>query len=545
MMKRIGAYLLCLLCVNSITAQNGYSNFTQQTNRINALAKANPQWVKVKSLTKTNGGKDIWQITIGSGNTDNKPAIAVVGGVEGSLPLSTELAMGFAEQLMQGIATDSIRNLLNKTTFYIFPNMSPDAMEQYFASIRYERQGNATSTDDDRDGNSNEDDYDDIDGNGKITWMRVESPVGTHRLHPNDSRVLIRADVSKGEKGNYLVLTEGKDNDKDGIFNEDGDGGVWFNKNLSFKHPSFSQGAGEYPASEKETRALLDELFDRFNVYAIINFSSNNNLSTPYSFNAAAATAPVLAGWLQPDTRVNSMVSDLYNKTVGLKDAPASSTSGGDLLSWGYYHYGRFSFSTPGWWVPKTKPDTAKNEKAFTVEDASANYLRWVSQQNISNVFTDWKTIQHHDFPNQKVEVGGVDPFAQTTPPYSLVADLVKKHSNFLIKLAAAQPEIDVVNVKTEKLANGLTRVTLDVINKSALPSHAKLGERSYWVKRINVKVNNSGNQTIISGKKTQLLNALEGYTSKQLSWLIKGSGKVTIEAGSPTTGTKTIEVTL
>jgi hypothetical protein len=160
-------------------------------------------------------------------------------------------------------------------------------------------------------------------------------------------------------------------------------------------------------------------------------------------------------------------------------------------------------------------------------------------------VFTDWKTIQHHDFPNQKVEVGGVDPFAQTTPPYSLVADLVKKHSNFLIKLAAAQPEIDVVNVKTEKLANGLTRVTLDVINKSALPSHAKLGERSYWVKRINVKVNNSGNQTIISGKKTQLLNALEGYTSKQLSWLIKGSGKVTIEAGSPTTGTKTIEVTL
>ena len=111
---------------------------------------------------------------------------------------------------MQGIATDSIKNLLNKTTFYIFPNMSPDAMEQYFASLRYERQGNSTATDDDRDGNSNEDDYDDLDGNGKITWMRVESAVGTHRVHPNDPRVLIKADISKGEKGTYLVLLKEK-----------------------------------------------------------------------------------------------------------------------------------------------------------------------------------------------------------------------------------------------------------------------------------------------------------------------------------------------
>ncbi|RXK61927.1 peptidase [Lacibacter luteus] len=545
MMKRIGAYLLCMLCYNSITAQTGYSNFAQQSNRINALAKANPQWVKVKSITKTTGGKDIWQITIGSGNTESKPAIAVVGGVEGNMPLSSELAIGFAENLLQGINSDSIKNLLNKTTFYIFPNMSPDAMEQYFASLRYERQGNATSTDDDRDGKSNEDGYDDLDGNNKITWMRVESPIGTYRVHPNDPRVLIKADASKGEKGTYLVFTEGKDNDKDGNFNEDAEGGVWFNKNLTFKHPSFSQGSGEYPASENETRALLDELFDRFNVYAVISFSSNNNLSTPLSFNPQAATAPVLAGWLMPDTKVNSMVSDLYNKTVGLKDAPASSANGGDLLSWGYYHYGRFSFSTPGWWVPKTKPDTAKNEKAFTVEDATANYLRWASQQNIGNVFTEWKTIQHPDFPNQKVEVGGVDPFVMQTPPFSLVPDLVKKHSAFIVKLAAAQPEIDIINVQTEKLANGLTRITLDVINKAALPSHSKLGERSYWVKRINVKVNNSSSQSIISGKKIQLLNALEGYSSKQLTWLIKGTGKVTIEAGSPTTGTKTIEVTL
>jgi hypothetical protein len=228
-----------------------------------------------------------------------------------------------------------------------------------------------------------------------------------------------------------------------------------------------------------------------------------------------------------------------------MKDAPKTNVAGGDFLSWGYYHYGRYSFSTPGWWIPKTKPDTTKGEKAFTVEETTANYLRWASQQGISNVNTEWKVIQHPDFPNQKVEVGGVDPFVLINPPYKLVPDLVKKHTTFLVKLAANQPELDITNVRTEKLGSGLTRITLDILNKGALASHSKLGERSYWVKRINVKVNTSGNQAVISGKKIQVLNSLEGYSSQQLTWLVKGTGKLTIEAGSPTTGRKTIDISL
>ena len=538
------AFLAGVMLFFMSNAQTGYSNFTQQTNRINALAKNYPQFAKLRSLTKTAGGKDIWQITIGTGNTDAKPAIVIAGGIEGNYLIGMELALGFAENLLQGSNTDSIKALLNKTTYYIFPNMSPDAMEQFFATLQYERQGNATSTDDDRDGKTNEDEFDDLDGNGKITMMRVESPVGEYKTHPDDSRVLIKADINKNEKGKYLLLSEGADNDKDGVFNEDGEGGVWFNKNFSYKVPSFTQGSGEFAVSEKESRALLDYLFEQFNVYAVVSFGSNNNLSAPYSYNAQSANQPLIGSWLQQDVKVDSMVADLYNKTVSMKDAPKSTAAGGDFLSWAYYHYGRYSFSTPGWWVPKTKPDSTKGEKAFSVEDLSANYLRWASQQGISS-FTDWKTIQHPDFPGQKAEVGGVDPFVMINPPYKLVPDLVKKHSNFLVKLAAAQPELDIVNINTEKVGGGLTRITLDIINKGALASHSKLGERSYWVKRINVKVNSSGNQSVISGKKIQTLNSLEGNGSQKLTWLIKGTGKLTIEAGSPTTGSKSIDVTL
>jgi murein tripeptide amidase MpaA len=73
--------------------------------------------------------------------TEVKPAIAIVGGAEGSQILGSELAIGFAESILSGIGTDSIKALLEKTTFYVFPNMSPDASDQYFASLKYERQG--------------------------------------------------------------------------------------------------------------------------------------------------------------------------------------------------------------------------------------------------------------------------------------------------------------------------------------------------------------------------------------------------------------------
>ncbi len=544
-MQNFKYFLLFMFCAVRLYAQDQYSNYSQQTSRIQAIGKSFPQYALVKSIGTTAGGKELWMITIGTGNNANKPAIAVIGGVEGNHLLGMELALGFAENLLRGTNTDSIKLLLSRTTYYVFPNMMPDAMETYFSRLRYERTGNATETDDDRDGALNEDGYEDLDGNGKITLMRVESPIGQYRTHPDDPRVLIKTDIAKKEKGKYLLYTEGIDNDKDGSFNEDGPGGVVLNKNLTFKHPSFTPGSGEFPVSEKESRALLDQLFELFNVHTIVSFGFNNNLTIPLNYNAQAASQRIVAGYQETDAKMNALVSELYNEVIGVKDAPKTSPAGGDLLSWGYYHYGRNSFSTPGWWLPKTKPDTAKKEKAFTVEDDQANYLRWSAQQQLTAEFTTWKAIQHPDFPGQVVEVGGIDPFALLNPPYKLVPAITQKHTDFLIRLAAYQPDLDIVGIKSEKLGNNVVRITANILNKGALASHTNLGERSYWVKRIAVKLTLASGQTLISGKKNQLLNSIEGFSTQKLSWLVKGNGTLSIEAGSPATGTKKVTVPL
>ncbi len=525
--------------------QQDYSNNAKLTQRVKALAQKYPQWIKTKSLTQTTGGKEIWMITIGSAQTETKPAIAVVGGVEGKHLLGVEMAIGFAEKLMARSSTDSIKNLLAKQTFYVFPNMSPDATEQYFVNVKSERSGNATKTDDDRDGKVNEDDFDDLDGNDKITWMRVLDPTGKYKLNPDDTRSLILADASKGESGKYILLSEGIDNDKDGTFNEDGDGGVNFNKNSSFNFKPFVPGAGEYAVSEKENRALFDFLFDAFNVYAVVTFGPTNNLSYPVTFNPAAISKRIITGWFDADVKSNALVSERYNKMTKTKDAPKVQSDNGDFAQWAYFHYGRLSFSTPGWWVPKVSPDSARKEKKFTNEDATASYLRWAASQGTTNTFTPWKAVNHPDFPGQTVEVGGIDPFVLINPPYKMVEEIVVKHTDFVVGLAAMAPQINLINLKTEKVGDGLTRVTLTVMNNGDLPTYTKVGDRSYFLKKIIVKVDVDNNQTIISGRKTQSLESIQPKEFKELTWLIKGNGKITIDAGSPTTGNKSIEVSL
>jgi len=538
-------FLLFFAATSFAQSQQDYSTHAILAQRVKSLVQKYPQWVKSKSLTQTLGGKDIWMLTIGAGKTEDKPAIAVVGGVEGKHLLGVEMAIGFAEKLLALTNTDSVKSLLNTQTYYVFPNMSPDATEQYFAKVKIERSGNANSTDDDRDGKLNEDGADDLDGNGKITWMRILDPTGKYKLNSDDSRSLLPADAAKGEIGKYILLPEGIDNDKDGEFNEDGEGGVHFNKNSSFNFKAFAPGAGEYAVSEKENRALFDFLFDAFNVYAVVTFGPTNNLSTPVVFNPSGIAKRIITSWYDSDVKANALVSERYNKITKTKEAPKTQAEGGDFSQWGYFHYGRLSFSTPGWWVPKVNPDSSRKEKKFVNEDAVASYLRWATSQGITNTFTPWKAVNHPDFPGQTVEVGGVDPFVLINPPYKLVDGIVSKHTDFLVSLAGMAPKLDLVNVKTEKVSDGLTRVTLKVMNTGDLPTYTRVGDRSYFLKKILVKLNLNANQTVISGRKTQTIESIQGKENKELTWLIKGNGKVTIDAGSPTTGSKFIEVTL
>ena len=513
-----------------------YNNSSQLAQRLRNLASSS-QNVSLKSMTKTLGGQDIWMLSIGTGDVDSKPAMAIVGGVEGKHLLGVEMATRFAEAVAQD--NDALAN----TTYYVFPNMSPDATKNYFSSLKYGRSGNAKETDDDRDGRMGEDPFEDLNGDGIITMMRVEDPTGDWVMHPADDRVMIKANRGKGEKGAYQYLTEGRDNDKDGKFNEDGEGGIHFNKSLTYAFPYFTPGAGEHPVSELENRALLDFFYTKQNIYGIFTFGPGNNLSTPWKYNRAGASKRVVTSILQKDEGLNKLASDAYNKTVGLKNAPPSGAQGGDFFQWAYFHFGRLSFGTPGWWAPMAKGDStmAPNED----KNPEVNYLRWASENDIADYFVEWTEIDHPDFPGMKVEVGGIAPFKMLNPPVSMIDEVADKHNEFIMQLASLHAELEMVNLTTESVGKDMTRITVDLYNGGTLPTHSQMGERSKWMQRIKVSMTLGNGQQLVSGRPIQMISSIDGDRSQQLTWLVKGKGSVSITAGAAHIGSSSATVNL
>ncbi len=543
--------LICVASVNSF-AQSDYRNHSEITKKLKSIQSNNTTNVKLQSITKTVGGYDIWGLTLFKNNHQNKPAIAIVGGVDGSLLLSSEMAVNIAENILNHHS-----DILENTTFYIFPNMSPNASEQYFSSLKYHNKGNAKETDDDRDGKVNEDPFEDLNNDGLITLFRVEDITGDYVKLKDDERVMVKANKKEGELGAYKIYTEGIDNDKDGLFNEDGNGGIQFNKNLTYNFPYFKPGAGEHPVSEKENRALLDFLYEQWNIYAILTLGPTNNLSSPLKFNAVNAKKRVVTSVLKSDASLNDYVSKKYNTITGTKDAPAATGKGGGFFEWSYFHFGKLAMSTPGWWVPKAKEypvktegdsikkDKSSNKKKKASKNTKANFLKWAEKENLTNYFVEWETIDHPDFPNKKVEVGGIAPFKMINPLYKMVDSISLKHTDFIISIAKMQPKITLQNITTEVVNKELTRITVDVHNQGFLPTHTEMGKRSRWLRRIKVDLALNANQELISGRKIQLINSIDGDSSKKLTWLVKGTGTVQIEAGAAHTGTEKVTINL
>ncbi len=533
-------YLLfgCFMMTSTATlfSQKDYQTNSEITSNLKGLVAKHKSNATMTSLTKTLGGENIWLVTLSNGKPENNPAMAIVGGVEGNHLLGIELATKFAENVL-----NNHKDILKNTTFYIFPNMSPDATKQYFSKLKYERQGNTKKTDDDRDGLINEDGFEDLNKDGLITLIRVEDVTGDYMMLKEDNRIMVKADTDKGEKGSYKVFSEGIDNDKDGKFNEDGEGGVHFNKNFTYNPPYFKPGAGEHPVSEIETRALLDFLYEKWNIYGIFTFGPANNLSKPLKYNAGKAKKRVVSSILKNDAKLNEQLSENYNKIIKEKDAPPSIANGGGFFEWSYFHFGRLAMSTPGWWTPKFKGDSIIKAP----ENKDANFLKWAEKEGISNAFVSWQEINHPDFPDKKVEVGGIRPFIKNNPPYRMVDSIAIKHTSFIVDIAKMQPSLTITNLKREDLGSGLTRLTIDLHNSGLLPTHTEMGAKSRWLRKVNVSVNLNKGQEILSGKKRQVISKIEGDSTIKLTWLIKGKGKLVLKAGAPQAGTKEITINL
>lgn len=470
--------------------QDDYETYRAQ---VRELAKSDT--VAVSSLGRTLADREVFLLTIGTGQVHEKPAILVVGIHRDGWTLALALA-----NLLAG------SKLLDRLTFYVLPRPNP---------------GNGRKTDDDRDGEMGEDPPDDLNGDGAITMMRVEDDTGEWMPHPEDPRVLVQADPKKGERGKYRLYKEGKDDDGDGEFNEDASEGVDFNRNFTHRYPYFAKGAGPNAVSEIETRAVADFAFSRPNIAAVFTLTTEDNLFHPWKPNGDSDRAPVKWAIHSEDAPYHEFVAERYREIHGGKDAPAPTAAEGSFSEWAYFHYGRWSFAARGGWLPKSGE----------VKDA-----RGADQVNALRVapesFVEWAAVKHPDFPDRRVEVGGFKP----APAKELHPE---KHLAFLEKLADLFPRLR-VELKIEHLGEGTHRITATIVNDGYLPTMGTMAAIVGDQHALQARIDLPKGARLATGHPRVGVDRLGGHGGKvERSWLVVGArGSVTVTAWSPSVGT-------
>lgn len=531
--------MLVLFLPSIVCAQLDYPKYTQLTNWIDQLSK-NPL-VEKSSIGKSFGGENIPLLKIQNGNM-SKPTLLIVAGIDGKHPAGVINSLKMVENILKK-SNDSLRIILQDKSIWIVPVLNVDAYKRNIEAKLWES-GNARMIDNDRDGRIDEDPIKDLNGDGLIAQMRVKSAIGKYMVNPANPYYLTLSDPSKGEKGEFEVFVEGIDEDFDGSFGEDGISGVNLDKNFAFDYPIFESESGAYAASEPETRAIMDLIFDSPQIATVLHLGLQNNLSYPESFDQRKASERIIKSWNAEDAKVSTYISDLYNKQVkNLGEAPKLSHSKGNFSNTVYYHAGRFSVVTPSWWIPEIK-DSLNTEKGKS-QKKDDKFLKWVTSKDIKQAILPWGKVNHPNFPHQVVEVGGVVEIFKNNPPLEYLEESANYHANFVLNLLSAMAKLEFGTPIVTNLGENIFRVEIRVMNTGAIPTYPVIADRIKMVSKMRTILELNNNQKFVNGKRLQLYRSLASGESQVYSWVINGKGKLSLTVGCPTAGEKTIDINL
>ncbi len=544
------------------------------TAKLQALAQEHHELVHLKALAHSLSKQEVWLVELGAGQEADRlqrPAMLLVAGIEGNDLAGTVSALAWVEHLAgQFEKKEPIRRLLNTTTIYVCPRLNQDAAEHCFTHPHQEQLVSNRPVDDDHDGLVDEDGPDDLDGNGLITQMRVKDPEGDYILDPNEPRLLIKADQAKGETGVWRLLTEGRDNDHDEAWNEDGPGGVNFNRNFPYDYRFFAADSGAHQVSEAETRALADFVVAHPNIGIVFTFGAADNLTQTPKGEPGGKRPPKAIH--EDDLPFYRELGHAWREALGLKKELNGGSEPGTFSDWMYYDRGRNSLAARAWSPSlqlelakaakekaeaekevgqaepkaraasesKSKPAAEKKKSSDDNRNAEDRaFLKWLDE-NAPGAFLPWKAFQHPDFPGKQVEIGGFAPFVRSNPPENLLPELTVKHAKFLTELAGNLPRIGIRQAKAKHLGSGIYEITVQVENTGYLPTSLAQGQVTdeVYPTRVVLKLDP---KAFLSGRRTTPLETIDGsggMREVRYTVHVKGQGKVDIEVISMLGGT-------
>ena len=533
-----------------------------------------PDIASLSSIGSSHEGRPIWLLTLtnrSTGSDSEKPAVWIDANIHATELTGSTTALYVAYHLLDGYGKDErISRQLDNGVYYIVPRINPDGAELAMApNPRFVRSGVRPYPWDEKDEGLISQD---INGDGKILQMRLQDPNGDWKISSLDPRLMEKRAPDDLVGTYYRLLPEGLLEDYDGYVIKMARPleGLDFNRNFPFewRTEGEQQGAGPYPTSEPEIRALIDFIVKHPNINFAITFHTFSRvILRPYSTKSDDDMNT-------EDLWVFKKIGEIGTKLTGyrcvstfhdFKYHPKEVTTGA-FDDWMYDHKGVFTFTIELWDLPTEAGIKDRKWIEWWREhphEEDLQILKWVDEHAPADAYLEWQPYDHPQLG--KVELGGWNNiYTWRNPPPDLAESEAEKHFPFMLSLGDLLPHLSIHKLEVTKLSENKYHINLVVENTGFLPTYTSQQCKSRQASRpVRVELEIPEGAVLTSGKRREELGNLEGRSNKlevasnyaesssdnraRLEWVIHApaGSKMRIKVLSERAGSLTQEVLL
>ena len=542
-------------------AWDRWYHLEEMDDALRLLAKTWPGLVEVRSIGKSVEGRDLLLAVVTdrqTGADTEKTAYWVDGNIHGNEVQGGEACLYLVWWLCENRdRLPRVKELLAQRAFYVLPSQNPDGRAHWFdaPNTMHSSRGGKRPVDNDRDGLFDEDGADDLDGDGEILDMRIADPGGDWKADPEEPRLMQRC--KPGERGTWRLLgDEGRDDDGDGLVNEDGPGGYDPNRDWPSDWRTLIEqgGAGPYPASLPETRAVVDFLVAHPNVAGFQSFHNTGGMIL------RGPGAQGFGAYPEKDDRVLRAIAargeeqlPYYRSMQIWKDL--YQVYGGEV-NFAYEMLGMMSFTNELWNIGQYRgrqpDDKSRARERLRFDDDLELGARWVA----------WKPFDHPTLG--RIELGGWRKDTGRVPPPFMIEEMLHRNMAFVLFHAAQMPRVTAGAATVASLPGGLAEVDVVFPNEGMIPTRTqraadkKIGapdratiqsEDGALDVHSGGVVDPSTNRVVAPDVRRpadlRLPNGIDGDGALRLRWLVRGKGKLTITYRAEKGGTASVTVQL
>ena len=505
-----------------------YHNTTDAYALLKGWSTTYPNLTSLYSIGETLKGTPLMVLEITNketGSPGSKPAYYYDGNIHAGELTGAEVSLHFAWHILTQYDKDPrIKNLVDTRTLYIRPKFNPDGADIALNTVNHLR-STPRPYDEDMDGLLDEDPGNDLNKDNLITDMRIKNPTGRWKISEEDPRLMVRRGEVDTTGDFYDVLEEGTDDDNDGLFNEDGIGGIDMNRNFprNWGLESEQKGAGPYPLSEPETRYTIEFINAHRNITGIFH----GHTAGGYLFRLPSTTS--WDNFNMDDQQLIMELSGKYEKTTGQRAIPSYSNPRlhrhGTLISWGYWDFGVVGF-VPEFWGA-FDADYDKNGRVSDKER-----LKWNDEKLGGKGFKNWQSFNHPQLG--QVEIGGWDTkFTRQNPPVEMLKEEIEKYVPWMTWLAEISPRVVIRESNVRVIEKGkVVKISLKIENEGYLPTYITTRALEMKIAKPVRSLVEVKDAELISGEPRTDLGNLDGtrdnngVTSRSVDYLFQITGK-------------------